>query len=119
MSILGNIIWFVFGGWWTGLSWLVLGLLWCITVVGIPYGIQCFKFAKLAACPFGKEVQYADSMGSLFMNILWIILTGVPMAIEHALAGLALCVTIIGIPFGIQHLKMAKLALMPFGTTVA
>lgn len=119
MSILGNILWFVFGGWFTGLSWLVAGLFWCITVVGFPFGIQCFKFASLAACPFGKEVEYSSSAGSLLMNILWIVLTGVPMAIEHAITGLVLCVTIIGIPFGIQHLKMAKLALMPFGTSVA
>ena len=119
MSILGNIVWFIFGGWYTGLSWLILGVLWCITIVGIPYGLQCFKFAKLAACPFGKEVEYGDSMGSFLMNVIWIILTGVPMAIEHALTGLVLCVTIIGIPFGIQHFKMAKLALMPFGARVA
>ncbi len=118
MSFLANIIWFIFGGWYTGLSWLLIGLLWCITIVGMPYGIQCFKFAKLSACPFGKEVQYGASTGSFLLNILWIILTGVPMAIEHAITGLVLCCTIIGIPFGLQHLKIAKLALMPFGTAV-
>ena len=118
MTFLANIIWFICGGWYTGLSWLLLGVLWCITVVGIPYGIQCFKFAKLATCPFGKEVQYGTSTTSLVMNILWILLTGVPMAIEHAVTGLALCLTVIGIPFGVQHLKMAKLALMPFGASV-
>ena len=119
MSFLANIVWFIFGGWNTGLSWLVLGLLWSITIVGMPLGIQCFKFAALSAAPFGKEVQYGYSTGSFVLNILWIILTGVPMAIEHAVTGLALCCTIIGIPFGLQHLKMAKLALMPFGTSVA
>ena len=119
MSFLANIIWFILGGWYTGLSWLVLGLLWCITIVGMPLGIQCFKFAKLSACPFGKDVQYGTSAGSLLLNILWIVLTGVPMAIEHALTGLFLCCTIIGIPFGVQHLKLAKLALMPFGTRIA
>lgn len=119
MTFLGNLLWFVFGGWLSGLSWLILGALWCITIVGMPYGIQCFKFAKLAAAPFGKEVQYGTSAGSVIMNILWIVLTGVPMAIEHAVLGVGLCCTIIGIPFGIQNLKMAKLALMPFGTSVA
>ncbi len=119
MSILANILWFILGGWYTGLSWLLSGLIWCITIVGIPYGLQCFKFAKLAACPFGKEVQYGTSAGSLVMNVLWILITGVPMAIEHAVTGVVLCITIIGIPFGLQHLKMAKLALMPFGTSVA
>ena len=118
MSFLANIIWFIFGGWLTGLSWLVLGLLWCVTVVGMPLGIQCFKFAALSAAPFGKEVQYGVSTGSFVLNVLWIILTGVPMAIEHAGTGILLCCTIIGIPLGIQHLKMAKLALMPFGTSV-
>lgn len=119
MSFLANIIWFVFGGWWTGLSWIILGGLWCLTIVGVPYGIQCFKFAKLAAAPFGKEVEYGKGTGSLLLNIIWILLTGVPMAIEHALTGLLLCCTIIGIPFGLQHLKMAKLAFMPFGARVA
>ncbi|MBQ8278873.1 MAG: YccF domain-containing protein [Roseburia sp.] len=118
LSFLGNVVWFILGGWLSGLSWLVVGALWCITVVGIPYGLQCFKFAKLAAAPFGKEVEYGTSAGSLLMNILWIVLTGVPMAIEHAAIGLVLCVTIVGIPLGIQHFKMAKLALMPFGTSV-
>ena len=118
MSILINILWFICGGWLLGLSWLVLGLIWCITVVGIPYGLQCFKFAKLSAVPFGKEVVYSNSAGSFLLNIIWIILTGVPMAIECAALGLGLCCTIIGIPFGIQCFKMAKLALMPFGSSV-
>lgn len=118
MSILGNILWFIFGGWISGLSWLVLGLLWCITIVGIPLGIQCFKFASLAFFPFGKEVHYSTSTGSFLLNVLWIILTGVPMAIEHAITGLVLCITIVGIPFGLQHFKIAKLALMPFGSSV-
>ena len=116
--LLANIIWFIFGGWYIGLSWLALGVIWCCTIIGIPYGIQCFKFAKLSTCPFGKEVAYGTSTGSFIMNIIWILLTGVPMAIEHAVTGLALCCTIIGIPFGLQHFKMAKLAFMPFGASV-
>lgn len=118
MSFLGNILWFIFGGWYTALSWFVVGLLWCITIVGMPYGLQCFKFAKLSACPFGKDVEYSGTPGSFLLNIIWIILTGVPMAIEHFVTGIILCCTIIGIPFGLQHLKMAKLALAPFGTSV-
>ena len=98
---------------------MLAGFLWCITIVGIPVGMQCFKFAGLSFFPFGKEVQYGISTGSFIMNILWIILTGVPMAIEHAVTGIVLCCTVIGIPFGLQHLKMAELALMPFGTSVA
>ena len=118
MSIIGNILCFIFGGFISGLSWLVLGLLWCITIVGIPLGIQCFKFARLAFFPFGKDVRYSSDTGSFLLNVLWIILTGVPMAIEHAITGLVLCIIIIGIPFGLQHFKIAKLALMPFGSSV-
>lgn len=119
MSFLANIIWFIFGGWISGLLWLVYGALWCLTIVGMPYGIQCFKFAKLSACPFGKEVEYGTSTGSFLMNVIWILVTGAEMAIAHLMIGLVLCLTIVGIPFGIQNFKMAKLALMPFGTSVA
>ncbi len=118
MRFIGNVLWFIFGGWLSGLSWLLLGLLWCITIIGIPLGVQCFKFAKLACCPFGKDVQYSSDTGSVLLNILWILLTGVPMAIEHATSGLVLCLTVVGIPFGLQHFKLAKLALMPFGSSV-
>ena len=118
MTFLGNILWFIFGGFISGLLWLVSGLLWCITIIGIPWGLQCFKFAALAFAPFGREVQYSTGTGSFLLNVLWIILTGVPMAIEHTVTGLVLCVTIIGIPFGLQHFKIAKLALMPFGSRV-
>lgn len=118
MRFLGNILWFICGGFVSGISWFLAGIVWCITIVGIPYGLQCFKFATLSCCPFGKEVVYGNGTVSLLINILWIIITGVPMAIEHFTMGLVLCVTIIGIPFGLQHFKLAKLALMPFGTTV-
>ena len=103
MSLLGNIIWFILGGWISGLSWLVSGVIWCITIVGIPYGLQCFKFASLAASPFGKDVEYGG---------------GVPMAIENFLLGCIFCITIIGIPFGVQYFKIAKLSLAPFGAEI-
>lgn len=118
MGCLGNLIWFVFGGWIMGLSWLLAGVLWCITIIGIPIGVQCFKFASLAFFPFGKEVEYGGGAGSLLLNVLWIIITGIPMAIESAMIGVVFCITIIGIPFGLQCFKLAKLALMPFGATV-
>ena len=119
MKFLGNILWFIFGGWIAGLSWLLAGLLWCITIVGIPIGMQCFKFAGISFFPFGKDVTYGGGAMSFLVNIIWLIVTGVPMALEHLAIGVTLCVTIIGIPFGLQHFKMAKLALMPFGTRVA
>lgn len=118
MGCLGNFIWFIFGGCILGLSWMLAGVLWCITIVGIPIGVQCFKLATLAFFPFGKEVKYGGGVGSLLINILWIVISGIPLAIEAAVIGVIFCITIIGIPFGLQCFKIAKLALMPFGATV-
>lgn len=118
MKILGNILWFVTGGFLSALSWFVFGLLWCVTLIGIPVGIQCFKFAALSCCPFGKHVRWGGGTVSFIVNLLWIILSGVPLAAEHAVIGLLMCLTIIGIPFGKQHFKLARLALMPFGAEV-
>ena len=119
MGCLGNILWFIFGGFVSGISWCLAGVLWCITIVGIPIGTQCFKLAGLSFFPFGKEVCYGGGPGSLILNILWLLISGLPLAIEHLALGLLLCVTIIGIPFGLQQFKLAKLALMPFGATVS
>ncbi len=118
MGCLGNLLWFICGGVLSGLGWLLAGVLWCITIVGIPLGTQCFKFASLSFFPFGKEVEYGGGVGSLLLNVLWLILTGIPMAVGSAVMGCVLCVTIIGIPFGLQHFKIAKLALMPFGARI-
>ena len=118
MSFIGNVLWFIFGGFISGLSWLFSGIIWCITIVGIPYGLQCFKFASLAFCPFGKEIEYGGGAVSFIANIIWIIFFGIPMAIENTLAGLLWCVTIVGVPFGLQFFKIAKLSLMPFGAKV-
>ena len=118
MSLIGNILWLLCGGIFSGMMWLFSGLLWCITIIGIPYGKQCFKFASLSFCPFGKEVYYGGGAVSLLANIIWIIFFGIGMAITNATIGLLLCVTIIGIPFGKQFFKIAKLALMPFGARV-
>lgn len=118
MGCLGNVIWFLFGGFLMGLSWLLAGILWCITIVGIPIGLQCFKFAELAFFPFGKEVIYGGGAGSLILNVVWMILTGIPLAVEALVIGCVFCITIIGIPFGLQCFKIAKLALMPFGSSV-
>ena len=119
MGCLGNIIWFLFGGFFSSLCWALLGCLWCITIIGIPIGMQCFKFAGLVLFPCGKDVVYGGGAVSLVANIFWLIFTGIPMAIEHAICGVIFCITIIGIPFGLQHFKIAKLALMPFGATIS
>lgn len=118
MGCLGNLLWFICGGFISGISWLLLGCLWCITIIGIPIGRQCFKFAELSFFPFGKEVCYGGGAGSLLLNIIWLLVTGIPMALESVIMGAILCVTIVGIPFGLQHFKIAKLALLPFGAEI-
>ena len=118
MGCLGNCIWFLCGGFVSGLLWIIAGCLWCLTIVGIPIGLQCFKFAGLAFFPFGKEVEYGGGGVSLLANIIWLICCGIPMAVENAIFGCVLCITIIGIPFGKQFFKIAKLSLMPFGANV-
>lgn len=118
MEVLGNIIWFLFGGIFSGLAWIFVGCLWCITILGIPIGLQCFKLAGLAFFPFGKEIRYGGGTVSLIANILWLIFSGIELAIGYVILGCLFCVTIIGIPFGIQHFKLAKLSLMPFGAEV-
>lgn len=118
MGCLGNFLWFIFGGFISGLGWICAGLLWCISIVGIPLGIQCFKFATLSFFPFGKEVIYGGGAGSFLLNILWLIISGLPLAIGHLVLGCLLCITIIGIPFGLQMFKIAKLSLMPFGAEI-
>ena len=118
MKTIGNILWFLFGGLIGGLAWTLAGALWCVTVVGIPVGLQCFKMAKLAFFPFGKEVVYGGGGFSFLVNLLWIVLFGWEMALGYVALGLVWCVTIAGIPVGLQCFKMAKLALMPFGAEV-
>lgn len=118
MSCLGNIIWFVLGGFIGGLSWILAGILWCITIIGIPIGLQCFKIAGLSFWPFGKRVVYDASPTSLLVNILWLVFSGFALAVGHVISGILLCLTIVGIPFGLQSFKLAGLALMPFGTRV-
>ena len=118
MRTVGNFFWFIFAGLGLGLSWFFTGLIWCITIVGIPVGVQCFKFAGLAFFPFKKEIVYSSKATSVLLNILWIIFGGLILSLFSLFAGIIYCVTIIGIPFGMQCFKLAKLALMPFGATV-
>lgn len=118
MGCLGNVIWFLFGGFIGGLGWILAGCLWCITIVGIPVGLQCFKIAGLTFFPFGKEVIYGGGTMSFLVNVIWLVVSGLPLAIGHLVCGCIFCITIIGIPFGLQHFKLAKLALMPFGAEV-
>ena len=118
MRLLGNLLWILVAGLWLGLGWGLAGLIWCATIVGIPWGVQCFKFAKLMFAPFGKDVEYGGGLGSLLLNLLWLIISGFALCIAATVIGLVLCVTIVGIPFGKQCFKYAKLALMPFGARI-
>lgn len=119
MSCLGNIIWIVFGGFFNALGWIAAGILWCITIIGIPVGLQCFKIARLQFAPFGKEVISRENgtTNSLF-NVLWLIFGGLELCIANLISAFLLCITIVGIPFAIQSLKLAKLSLMPFGKEI-
>ncbi len=118
MRTLGNILWFLFGGLIGGLAWTLAGCIWCITIIGIPFGLQCFKFASLAFFPFGKDVVYGGGSISFLANIIWLIFFGWEMALGYLALGAAWCITIVGIPVGMQCFKMAKLSLMPFGADV-
>ncbi len=118
MRALGNILWFVCGGFLSGLAWLLSGLLWCLTIIGIPYGRQCFKFASLSFMPFGKDVVYGGGAASTLANIIWLPFFGIWMSIGNLLIGVFWCLTIVGIPFGRQFFKIAKLSLTPFGAQI-
>ncbi|WP_027631347.1 YccF domain-containing protein [Clostridium hydrogeniformans] len=119
MSCLGNLIWIICGGLIHAAGWLIIGGFWCLTIVGIPIGKQCFKMASLQFAPFGKEVVTVNDSGiSLLLNILWIIFGGFLLCLGNLISGILLCITIVGIPFGLQFFKLAKLSLCPFGKNI-
>ena len=121
MNILLNIIWLIFGGFILVLGYLLGALILCITIIGIPFGIQCFKLAGLALAPFGREVREREPPSgalAVIMNIIWIILPGLELAVAHLVLALLFGITIIGLPIAAQHLKMTRLALLPFGFQV-
>ncbi len=118
MNLLGNIIWILCGGLVSAISWWIAGFMWCITIVGIPIGLQCFKLSALSLDPFGKEVIDEGGAVSCLLNIVWFFLSGIELALCNFLLGCLLCITIIGIPFGLQFFKLAKLSLFPFGKSV-
>lgn len=118
MKTLGNIFWIICGGLISAAEWFLLGCLWYITIVGIPLGRQCFKFARLSLAPFGKEITYGGGAASKIANIFWMLFSGIPMAIEHFFLGVMLFASIIGIPLALQYFKLAKLYLAPFGAHI-
>lgn len=119
MSFIGNLIWLVFGGIIAAALWALAGLLWCITVIGIPFGLQCFKIAGFVLWPFGREIELGHfGVGGLIFNIIWVIFFGWEFALTHLVMGAVFCLTVIGIPFGLQHFKLAQLGLIPFGARI-
>lgn len=118
MRTIGNILWFLFGGLAGAAAYFVLGILYCITIIGIPIGRQCFKLADLALWPFGKRIEYGGSAFSFIANVIWFFMGGIETAIAYCALGLVYCITIIGIPFGKQCFKLAKLSLAPFGARI-
>jgi len=121
MNLLLNLIWLILGGFIVVLAYLLGGLLLCLTIVGIPFGVACFKLATLALAPFGHEIREKEPPGgaiAVIMNVLWILLPGLELATFHLLMTLLLAVTIVGLPLAAQHLKMTRLALLPFGFEV-
>lgn len=122
MSFLGNIIWIIFGGIFIFFQYIFGGLVLCLTIVGIPFGLQCFKFAIVGLAPFGVKISDTSSnVGCLstIMNIIWLIFGGIGIVLTHLLFGLLFCITIVGIPFGLQHFKLMNLAFSPFGKSIS
>jgi uncharacterized membrane protein YccF (DUF307 family) len=118
MSILGNIIWLIFGGLLAGLGYIIGGIVLCATIVGIPFGVQAIKIGVATFAPFGREVrdnENANSVGNIIFNMIWIILFGWEIAVAHLVHGIILAITIVGLPFAKQHFKLIPLALLPFG----
>ena len=121
MNLLGNLIWLIFGGLVIAIEYFVGSLILMITIVGIPFGFQTLKMASLSLWPFGRDTVVSSRASGclyIFMNILWLITGGIWIAITHAIFGLLLCITIIGIPFGLQHFKLTAIALSPFGRDI-
>ena len=119
MTLIGNIIWIIFGGLIEAIGWLFAGIIWSITIIGIPVGKQCFKMAKLQLAPFGKEVvDNGSSSFGMIANIIWIIFFGWELALVNLISALFFTITIIGIPFAKQNLKLAKVSFMPFGKDI-
>ncbi|MBR3265910.1 MAG: YccF domain-containing protein [Erysipelotrichaceae bacterium] len=118
MRVILNLLWIICGGFLSALGWLLAGCFWCLTIVGLPIGLQCFKLSSISFNSFGKEISYEGGAVSFIVNVLWFLLSGIELAIANFLMGCILCLTIIGIPWGRQFFKIAKLALAPFGAVV-
>ena len=121
MGFLGNLIWLLFGGFMIFIEYIISGLLMCLTIVGIPFGLQAFKLGILALWPFGSNIEYKENAPgclSTLLNIVWLLIGGIWIALTHLFWGILLGITIVGIPWAKQHFKLLSLALTPFGRRV-
>jgi uncharacterized membrane protein YccF (DUF307 family) len=121
MTTLGNVLWFILGGFLAVLGYALGGVVMCLTIVGIPFGVQAFKLAGAVMAPFGKRVEEgerATGCTSVTLNVIWVLLPGLELAITHLVLAALLGITLVGIPFALQHVKLIPLALMPFGRTI-
>ncbi len=121
MNGIGNLIWLLFEGFFAAVGYFVGGFVLCLTIIGIPFGLQCFKLGMFTLWPFGRQVVSTTASAgciSLLLNILWIFCGGLWIALSHLVFGLILFITIIGIPFARQHFKMVEVSLMPFGKQI-
>ena len=121
VNLIGNIIWIILGGFFAACGYFVGGLVLCLTVAGIPFGLQCFKLGMFVLAPFGRRAESGSSSSgclNLLFNVIWILCGGLATAVSHFVFGCFLCLTIIGIPFGIQHFKLIETSLMPFGKRI-
>ena len=120
MRLLLNVLWLVLAGFWLFLVYMVVGVLWCITIIGIPFGIAAFRIGVFALWPFGRTLvdKPGAGLGSAIGNVFWFILSGVWLAIGHAVTGVLLCITIIGIPLGLANFKLIPVSLFPLGKDI-
>jgi uncharacterized membrane protein YccF (DUF307 family) len=118
MSLLGNILWIIFGGFFACLGYFVAGAAMCLTIVGIPFGMMAFRIGVATLAPFGKEIvehPHANSTLRIVFNVIWLVFAGWGIALGHLVSAFVCAITIIGIPFAVQHVKLVPLALFPFG----
>jgi uncharacterized membrane protein YccF (DUF307 family) len=120
MRLVLNVLWLVLAGFWMFLGYLVAGVLWCLTILGIPFGIAAFRIGLFALWPFGRTIvdKPGAGVGSGIGNVLWFVLSGLWLAIAHAVTGVLLCLTVIGIPLGLASFKMIPISLFPLGKDI-
>ena len=116
-NVIGNILWLLFVGVASAVTWFVIGAFWCLSIIGIPFGLQCFKFGRLTIWPMGREGRTNFAKHPI-ANVIWLIFGGFFLAAYYFVAGIFLCITVIGIPFGFQAFKLGRLTFCPFGAEI-